>query len=54
MKYVFKNISSKKPFIDYVIVNNNLNKAIIDLIAIIRAERLRVARQSENDKKGVK
>lgn len=44
MKYVFKNISSKKPFIDYVIVNNNLNKAIKDLVAIIRAERLRVAR----------
>lgn len=44
MKYVFHNISSRKPLIDYVIINNDLNTAIDDLMAIIRAERLRVAK----------
>lgn len=42
MKYVFRNIESPKSFIDYVIVNKNLKNAIMDLMAIIRAERLRV------------
>jgi guanylate kinase len=44
MKYVFLNIRGKKPIIDYVVVNNNLNKAIEDLMAIIRAERLRIVK----------
>jgi guanylate kinase len=43
MKRVFRNIKSSKSFIDYVIVNNDLDKAINDLMAIIRAERLKVA-----------
>ncbi|MBS4015318.1 MAG: guanylate kinase [Candidatus Latescibacteria bacterium] len=44
MTLVFNNIKSKRPFINYVIVNNDLNKAIADLMAIIRAERLRVSK----------
>lgn len=44
MKMVFDNIKSKRPFIDYVIVNNDLEKAVADLMAIIRAERLRVSK----------
>ena len=43
MSNVFKSIKSNKSFIDYVIVNNDLPKAVDDLMAIIRAERLRVA-----------
>jgi guanylate kinase len=45
MNTVFKNIkTSPKPFIDYVIVNNDLNQAIDDLMAIIHAERLRIVK----------
>jgi len=45
MKTVFNNIkTSPKPFIDYVIVNNNLDQAIDDLMAVIRAERLRIVK----------
>lgn len=53
MKLVFNNIKSKRPFIDYVIVNNDLDKAIADLMAIIRAERLRVSKCNDNQR-GVK
>jgi len=44
MKYVFNNINRRKPIIDYVVVNNDLNKAIADLMAIVRAERLKVSK----------
>lgn len=44
MRYVFNNINEPRSFIDYIVVNSNLSKAIEDLMAIIRAERLRVAR----------
>jgi len=44
MRKIFRNIKSPKPFINYVIINKDLNKAVDDLLAIIRAERLRVAR----------
>lgn len=45
IKYVFHNINSRKPLIDYVIINSDLNKAIENLMAIIQAERLRVTRE---------
>ncbi len=45
MKMVFDNIkTSSKPFIDYVIVNNDLDQAIDDLMAVIHAERLRIVK----------
>ncbi|MEO0075053.1 MAG: guanylate kinase [candidate division WOR-3 bacterium] len=42
INYVFEQIEKKKPLIDYVIINNKLETAIADLMAIIRAERLKV------------
>lgn len=41
IQYVLANLQKSKPLIDYVIVNNDLNEAIDDLMAIIRAERLK-------------
>ncbi len=43
MAFVFENIRSKKPLIDYVIVNHDLDKAIAGLMAVIQAERMRVS-----------